>query len=271
MKKTIFKYSVLLFVFVTGLLFISGCENPFTGYGPQPSFLDDTESLPKMNVFGVLRPDKYNGKPFSYVHLEGIFSVTSEYPDSFDITDAEVTLFQYEGESVINSINLNYTDFNSAFTEKQYRAPDYFPEAENTYGLSCRKAGFPELTAKTVIPSVPEIINDEITVTPGKISFHIRRDSLAALYDVIMTGGPDKYMTRIFRPEEGNIKVDMNINSGSGIERKLYIYAYDLNLSEYITGTIIIKPNTYFPSNSKVTNGYGCFGSLNVLERIVTF
>ncbi len=69
MKKFIFKYTFILFIFVSGSLFISGCENPITGYGPQPSFLDDTESLPKMNVFGVLRPAMgEHRKPCFVVH-----------------------------------------------------------------------------------------------------------------------------------------------------------------------------------------------------------
>jgi len=47
----------------------------------------------------------------------------------------------------------------------------------------------------------------------------------------------------------------------------LAIYAYDLNLTKYFTASISIKPNTYQPAYSTVQNGYGSFGSLNILYK----
>ena len=51
----------------------------------------------------------------------------------------------------------------------------------------------------------------------------------------------------------------------------LIIYAYDLQLSEYITYNVSIKPNTYRSDYSTVDNGFGCFGSLNVFSKMINF
>ena len=61
------------------------------------------------------------------------------------------------------------------------------------------------------------------------------------------------------------------LENDSASEGKLIIYAYDIKLSEYITYNIIIKPQTYQSNYSTVNNGFGCFGSMNLLEKTLTF
>ena len=51
----------------------------------------------------------------------------------------------------------------------------------------------------------------------------------------------------------------------------LIIYAYDLQLSEYMTYNVSIKPNTYRSDYSTVDNGFGCFGSLNIYSKVIDF
>ena len=79
------------------------------------------------------------------------------------------------------------------------------------------------------------------------------------------------YRTQVNKPETGNINADFTFNRDSEAEGKLVIYAYDLKLSEYMTYNLSIKPNAYQPPPSTVDNGYGCFGSFNMLERVVEF
>ena len=266
--ENILIFTLLLFA---GALLFGGCENPITGYGPQPNFIDSHSHEPMLNIFGVLRPESQYGVPLSFVHLEGSFSVTSEYPDSFDVPDANVILFHYEGSTIIDSMELIYTNFDKADMEFEYRPVDFYPMAQYTYGISCRKEGYPELTSRTTVPPIPHIVENSLNISTDQLSFTISRDSLVALYDIYFQIGGREYSMRILRPEVGDIQVNLNYNRSSEQEGTLLIYAYDLKLSEYITTTIIMKPNTYQASYSTVENGYGSFGSLNVLEKTITF
>jgi len=259
----------LIAALLTGIF--SACENPITGYGPQPSFLDDEGHEPMLNVFGVLRPGTQNGRPLSFAHLEGVFSVLSEYPDSLEIIDAEVTLFHRDGDSAIDSVSFAYTDFDAAFATFEYRPPDFFPLAGHTYGLRCRRAGYPELTSETTVPSPPRILENSLGIGPESLSFAISRDPLTSLYDVFLQIGQQEYSTRVLRPESGDIQVQLDYEAHSAREGRLSIYAYDLNLSAYLTTTVIVKPNTFQPNYSTVEGGHGSFGSLNLLEMTVIF
>jgi len=117
-----------------------------------------------LNVFGVLRPEYDFSISLSYVHLEAAYSVTSEYPDSFIIADAEVNLRNYSDNALQDSLDLIYTDFDSLFPEKEYRSSDFYPQAGETYGLACQKEGFPVLTSQTTMPFVPNIEASSIEI-----------------------------------------------------------------------------------------------------------
>jgi len=274
-KKAISKYQIKFFIvgltWCSAILLFIGCENPITGYGPQPNFIDEHDHKPMLNVFGVLRPEIQYGVPLSFVHLEETISVTSEYPDSFDVVDARVTLYHYQNNLIIDSVKFSYNNFNSVFEENAYRPFNFYPLEQHTYGLSCQKEGYPELTAKTTVPLTPRIIENSLQITDNLLFFSIIPDSLTALYDVYFNIGEREYKSRILRPELGDIQVTINYSRSSEKEGTLIIYAYDLKLSEYFTNTIIIKPNTYQGSISTVENGYGSFGTLNVLEKTINF
>lgn len=264
----LFRVVTLVMIMVLGLM--TGCENPITGYGPQPVYLDKQEHRPMLNVFGVLRPGTQNGMPLSFVHLEESFSVTS-YPDTIEVRDADVTLFRYEWDVIVDSMSFMYTHFDSTFQRSEYRHAEFYPVENQTYGISCCKSGFPELTSKTTVPSVPAIIEDSIEINTNRLTFSILGDSLAALYDITLWVGEDLYNQRLRRPEVGNIDVAFDLDTNHGPSGVLLVYAYDLQLSKYMTYNVNVKYNSYRSDYSTVENGLGCFGSLNVLERIVTF
>lgn len=261
------KYIIIILLLL--LVIVSSCENPITGYGPQPTFIDEHKHIPRLNAFGVLRPDSLYSYPLSYVHLEGSYAVTSQYPDSFIIADADITLFEYEDELVCDSIDFIYTNFDIHHLKKEYRIAGFYPQAGNTYGISCTKEGFPVLTAKTTIPAIPEIIEDSMEIENGKLSFILQRDSLAGLYDIYFWIDQKQFYKRVIRPEKGAIKINLEFTRNSVNQGFLAIFAYDLNLAKYLTSTFSIKPNTYQPPYSVVENGYGCFGSLNVLQKTI--
>ena len=128
---------------------------------------------------------------------------------------------------------------------------------------------------------------------------------MAALYDVYFIIGQNAYTDRIQRPETGDIAVTIEFQGvrsnnwdicdfftnkkittykakmsndfislpeqSSESTGLLIIYAYDLQLSEYMTYNVSIKPNTYRSDYSTVDNGFGCFGSLNVFSKMINF
>ena len=72
---------------------------------------------------------------------------------------------------------------------------------------------------------------------------------------------------RFLRPDSGDVKISLSFPPAFTGPCTLLIYQYDLNLSTYLTANLSIKPNIYQTDFSTVTDGYGCFGSLNVLRR----
>ncbi|MDM7925296.1 MAG: hypothetical protein QUS35_04680 [bacterium] len=251
---------------LSAVLLSAGCGDWITDPGPQPRYLDGSGHTPALNVIGVLRPDG-GGLSMSFVHLERAYPF-NETPDETAVPDAEVTVtaLPYPGETAADSIPFFYSNPESVFPSFEYRNDGFFPEPGRTYSLSCRRGVFPELTGTTVIPRLPRIVPGSLSAETGALSFTLERDSLAALVDVYWIGADFEEMTRILRPETGDVLVRIRTGAGEKASGILRIYAYDLNLSEYLTYNLTIKPNTYHSSYSTVTGGFGCFGSLNVLE-----
>jgi len=115
------------------------------------------------------------------------------------------------------------------------------------------------------------MVDDAIQVNTNNILFSIMQDSLAALYDVYLIIGQKAYSNRIQRPETGDITITLEIEKSGESTGLLIIYAYDLQLSEYMTYNVSIKPNTYRSDYSTVENGFGCFGSLNIFSKMIIF
>jgi len=268
-KKLLIQRNHAILIILITLCFNVGCENLITGPGPQPKFIENQDHEPLLNIFGVLRPDKLSDFPKSFIHLEKSFSALEEYPDSLEIEDANVTIFTLEKSSAVDSFRLNYTKFNSIFSKFEYRHKDLNPLPGKTYKICCKYEGYPELTSKTTIPYKPNILDE--SVENSQLTLTIERDSFSQLYEIYFIVGQNIYYERILRPEAGNISVKMKIEKSGESQGYLMIYAYDLNLSEYKTYTVTIKPNTYQANYSTVTNGFGCFGSMNFLEKTISF
>jgi hypothetical protein len=258
----------ILIILTITLLFIS-CEDPFTGCGPQPIYLEKEPFKPMLNILGVLRPDSVQDLPASFVHVEGVYSISTIYPERFDLEDALVKIYCYRGEQISDSLDFVYTGFDSIFASNEYRSAEFFPVERELYHISCYREGYFKLTGQTTVPAKPVIVNDMIQVGQNRIFFEISPDSLAALYDISLNIGEVVLSQRIRKPEYGNIAVTIDLPLTQQNSAQLEIYAYDLNLSEYLTYNISIKPNTYQGNYSTVENGYGCFGSLNILKRTI--
>lgn len=268
--RGIIKSGVIIVLLILSCIFIYNCENPITGYGPQPRYIDSFRFTPMLNILGVLRPDTLDGFPQSFVHLEKSYPF-NEFPDSTIVTDARISIYKYEGIAIVDSVSLNYCNFNAHFLTWEYRDSTFFPEPGAFYGISCVREGFPDLKAMTCVPLAPVIDENSIKITNQELSFTIKRDSLVALYDIYFLVGSRVFENRIRRPEHGDVEVVLELERLAAENGELIVYGYDLNLSEYITYNISIKPNTYRVPYSTVENGYGCFGSLNVYKKTFRF
>jgi hypothetical protein len=256
-----------MLIFCLCLLVIMNCSslNPVSP-GPQPHYLEDVKHEPMLNVFGILRPDSLGFVPLSYVHLEFSFP-TDNIPDSSIVPDARVKIIKMDGTKAVDSCHFDYTDF-GLFPTQEYRHASFFPQ-KGTYRLICQKVGFPVLSAETTVPSIPVIQEESIQRQGNSLSFQILRDELVGLYEVILEGSNWLIKNRFLRPNSGDVPISLPLDGIPSGTCQLTIYAFDLNLSEYLTVNLSIKPNIYQKDFSTVENGFGCFGAMNIYRKMI--
>jgi hypothetical protein len=254
-------------IFCLYLLIIINCSslNPVSP-GPQPHYLEDVKHELMLNVFGILRPDSIEGLPLSYIHLEFSYP-TDNIPDSSIIPDAQVKIIKMDGIAAVDSFVFNYTDL-GIFPTREYRNTSFFPQ-KGTYRLICRKDGFPVLSAETIVPNVPVIQEETVQRQGNSLSFQILRDEQVGLYEVALEGSNWLIKDRFLRPNSGDVPISFSLDEIPSGACQLTIYAFDLNLSEYLTVNLSIKPNIYQKDFSTVENGFGCFGAMNIYRKVI--
>ena len=261
------KKATIILLLSTILIFY--CNNwDITAPGPQPHNLENAEHQPKLNVLGILRPDSSDGLPLSFVHVEFSYPI-NDVPDSSIVPDAVVKILKIETTSPVDTTVFIYTDF-GVLPTKEYRNSSFFPE-QGTYQLICQKEGYPTIRAQTTIPAVPRIEEASLKLEENKLSFVILRDEQVGLYEVVLQGKDWLVKDRFLRPKQGNTLIEFPLQDIPKEKFVIKIYAFDINLSEYFTVNLSIKPNIYQKEFSTVENGYGCFGAVNILEMKVNF
>lgn len=247
--------------FILGIFFLQ-CTDYFTAPGPQPHFIEPVEFEQRFNVFGVLRPDSSEtGLPLSFILVESTF--LDEYPSHFE-QGLEVFVMSVEKGQVLDTIPFFYTNF-GVFQDTTFRNPQFFPVSGKTYRLECRKPGYPTLTGETTVADVPQLVENSLHVSANQIQFSLKRDENVGLYEIVLLGDHGNQFHRILPTDSDSVPISIRIPQGLRFSF-VFIYAYDVHLSEYLTANISIKPNVYQPSFSTVKNGYGCFGSLNIAK-----
>ena len=231
------------------------------GGGCFVGFIDEVDFVPQFNVFGVLRPDSSEtGLPQSFIKLSSTFPIDDW--DS-DVDTVSVLLYRIEKDNPVEKFNFENTDLES-FSDSLFRHPGFFPRSGESYQLICEAPGYPTLKAETIIPSPPNIVPGSVVLASGEIRFQVIRDKNAGLYEVILLGEGYNQSERFLRSDSGNTRISVNLNLSESSPSMLLLYAYDLNLADYLSANISIKPNIYLTDFSTVENGYGCFGSLNL-------
>ena len=255
----------ILFTLFLGVLLLaaSGCKEYV--FGPEPHFINEREFTPRLNVFGVLRTDSLYGKPASLVRVDNTIHVDSVETDTTVITGARVTIYEMGMNHATDTFHFVYTDYDSTYTVKDYRPRNFVPQANTSYQLRCEKEGYETVTGYTTVPEKPELI-DGVKTDDRQLKFEIKRRENAILYEFYLMKARDFHYDKKLRPDSGNVKVNISLPEGFTKPFELKIYAYDTHLSEYNTYSLYYKPNTYQPPYSTVENGYGCFGSMNVLR-----
>ena len=84
-----------------------------------------------------------------------------------------------------------------------------------------------------------------------------------------MEGSNRLIRDRFLRPNSGNVPISLSLDGVADKVFQLIIYAFDLNLSEYLTYNLSIKPDIYQKDFSTVQNGFGCFGAMNIYKRMI--
>ena len=251
---------------VLALLLFVHCADYFTAPGPQPGYVDEKiVHDPKFSVFGMLRPDSTeSGLPQSFIKVDASFPI-GPYPESNLVEDATITVLPLEDGQALDSLFFEYTDMGS-FPDTLFRRAGFFPKGGESYRLICRKAGYPTLVAETTVPDPPKIILDSFRSSDNTVHFEVQRDEKSGLVEAVLLGENYYQSERFVRPESGNTSITLTVKRENGSPSVLFLYAYDLNLAEYLSANLSIKPNIYQSDFSTVENGYGCFGSLNYLK-----
>lgn len=252
------------------LLFLNSCSKDDLidlVIGSQPSFIENHQFTAGLNIFGIIRPDSIDGKPMNNIHIEKVIQAVGSTEDSTTVVDYKAAIYKTDNSRVVDSLSFVFSYPNTTYT---HLPTDFKPLPGNCFQIVCKSPGLPTLTAETVIPNQPAIVNNSISTTENKVQFSIQADATAYLYDVYLFVGRTQYTLRILRAAAGNTPVTIDAKLSGDTSNRLVIYAYDKNLAAYFTApNLFIKPNTYRPPFSTVQNGYGCFGSSNLMTKQV--
>jgi hypothetical protein len=259
----------IITLFISAFLIFTSCSEDFLFdflLGPQPRFIGNEEYIPGLNILGIIRPDSLDSKSLSYILVEKVIPAVSNVPDSFNVIDARVMVYRIMDDIAVDSFEFYY-DTTQLFPSI-YRPQNLQPRAGDTYYVRCTREGLPEVTATTTVPDVPVIENDNVVISENSIRFTIVSHPSAAMYDVVLLSGSYFNSARLLQSTDGNTPVEISYSGNLGPDSWILIYAYDTNLSDYLTSpNIFIKPNTYRPFFTTVNGGYGCFGSMNLLIK----
>lgn len=257
------------FVFFITLLFCGGCEEMILG--PQPKFIDKEEYEAVMNIYGILRRDAADDSPGSFLYIERSLPATSSEEMEFSVDQAEAVLFRLQDNRVTDTISFN-KEVDAGFGGNiRYTLPDFKPRAGEEYMIMCQHDELPLVTGRTIVPDIPVIIENSVSVKNTALTFNLQYDNSISLYDVFLIRGEEISEARTLPVSSENIKITIpfpeSYTQNGKDSGQLIIIGYDRNFAEYASSpNVFIKPNTYRPPFTTVEGGYGCFGSMNVLR-----
>jgi hypothetical protein len=236
----------------------------YLGIPMQPEFTENT-FVEGMNIFGLLRPDDFNGFNKSFVYVQQNWPILEITDSSFNIIkQADIQLFRMENEQFADTINLPLMPPGPGFNDTLYRPQQSFnPVPGNTYRLICSHRELPTAIGETVFPSPPRIVSNSLKVNNGIISLDIESDPGIRMLDIYISGSAFTGITgRYVTSDSASVHVSFPYQGTGtlGIE----IYGYDANLASYYSNSnTSLNFNKYRTTFSTLEEGFGVFGSLN--------
>lgn len=247
-------------------VFLFSCQDAldfYLGVPMQPDFEED-QFIPGLNIFGVIRTDTTANLNNSIIDLERVMRAVGDTGD-LEIDTAQIKVTLYNGMASKDVI-FKPSTYNGIFDQTHYRpVGDFYPKEGQLLAVECSYENLPILTATTIIPNKPEIVDGSFSTTNNDISFFVESDTSFQLLDVYVYIDSDMIdFLRIPTTSDADIQISFNALP-AGFNR-VDIYAYDANLSNYIlTSNTSLNFNKYREPYSTVENGYGVFGSINYL------
>ncbi len=249
---------IILFITLVILIVIASCDLPMSA-GPQPTQLINTNYAPGLNILGVIRNDG-ESLSTSFVYVERSFR--EEEWDDIDevIYDAEVIVERINDSHIYSFTNEIEEDFQSEI----YRSDSLFALAGEEYLISVTAPNLPTLSANTIIPQQPAILENSLSIASTRATFEILVTNDTWMYEIYLIYSDSSVISkRYLSSTHDNIDVSIDYEAEKGRPVQMRIFGFDKNLADYLSVNIVLKPQSYQKPFSTVNNGYGSFGSLS--------
>lgn len=240
------------------MVVMSSCELPHQP-GPMPKDIIDLKLDAGLNILGIIRLNGNN--PESFIYVEEALKTKDYYGNDPAKTLSDVLVFVSDNDSLYN-FNI-YDEIDTT----RYLNPSFIPKEKETYNLEINatgKYGDVHLTAKTVVPSIPTLDTNSISLLQKTMTFDIFTTDDAFRYDVVLFFEQVDLRQSIFVNENGTQNIEFKYSEDLDEPLFIGIAAYDENLTEYLNATSSIIPQTYQEDISTVEQGYGCFGAISI-------
>ncbi len=231
----------------------------YMGLPLQPKNIN-SEYEPGLNIFGILKTGETLDTVNHYFEVHQLLYV-------FDTVSNVIVDYANISLKCINNNTekkylLNYVE------QGRYHNPVINPKPGDKWEYQCIADTF-VVTSVTVIPNKPVIEQGSLQITGNSVSFNIRPDSTAFIYDVYYINNNSFVTNRISATNGIAASVFFN-NIATNGQSVIYVIAYDLNFEKYNTGSnTFFKPNAYRPKYTTVNGGYGCFCSASITKLVL--
>ncbi|NQU28491.1 MAG: DUF4249 family protein [Candidatus Marinimicrobia bacterium] len=241
-------------IFVLIFIALISCDLP-QDPGPMPTEIIQSEYIPGLNIFGVLRNDGIPGTSFFRVERSW---ETEEATMEFVVTVENATITIASDSSA-----WDFTFTIDSLHGEIYANPDFSPDKQVQYQLIANAPGLPELTGEVTVPAIPMVDTSSILIENNVFQVSIAGQAEIEMYDIVVISDYNS-ITQRYLSNGDTLIAEVNLSNLIGEPVGLAIYAYETNLTQYQTSTMTIKPQTYHEAVNTVMGGYGCFGAVSV-------
>lgn len=252
------------------LALLSSCEKTmeyYYGIPMQPEFFENTPWQKVINVFGILRPDSA-ALPMSFVYMEKTYPTKNASDEDNVLKNSSVVILETDELGKRDTFNLGfYENIDSTKWDfPRFISRKLKPKAGRRYELECTNEGLPAVHSSAIVPYVPKLIENTLKVDNKNVTFSLKDDSLAYLYDVYLFSNTSMLTKRFLHTRNSNLYVNWALERTDDWHY-IAIYAYDKNLASYLSTSTnsFYTFNTYRPPVTTVEGGYGVFGAMNLL------